>query len=106
MNQRANENHGLTDESYRLEDRYLRASGRVFLTGTQALVRILLEQPVLTASPGCTPVAWFLAIVDHRLAVWIKSCGDSERCSPSMIFGSNGIERGSGGNDAVGSAAD
>lgn len=44
MNQRANENHFLTDESYRLEDRYLRASGRVFLTGTQALVRILLEQ--------------------------------------------------------------
>jgi indolepyruvate ferredoxin oxidoreductase len=30
--------------SYRLEDRYARRSGRVFLTGTQALVRIALDQ--------------------------------------------------------------
>jgi indolepyruvate ferredoxin oxidoreductase len=29
---------------YRLEDRYDRISGRVFMTGTQALVRILLDQ--------------------------------------------------------------
>ena len=29
---------------YRLEDRYTRRSGRVFLTGTQALVRIALDQ--------------------------------------------------------------
>jgi indolepyruvate ferredoxin oxidoreductase len=29
---------------YRLEDRYDRASGRVFMTGTQALVRVLLDQ--------------------------------------------------------------
>ncbi|NRO99386.1 indolepyruvate ferredoxin oxidoreductase family protein [Paraburkholderia sp. NMBU_R16] len=32
------------DAAYRLEDRYLRESGAVFLTGTQALVRILFEQ--------------------------------------------------------------
>jgi indolepyruvate ferredoxin oxidoreductase len=31
-------------ETYALLDRYVRQSGRVFLTGTQALVRILLEQ--------------------------------------------------------------
>ncbi len=31
-------------EPYRLEDRYDRTSGRVFLTGTQALVRIMLDQ--------------------------------------------------------------
>jgi indolepyruvate ferredoxin oxidoreductase len=30
--------------SYRLEDRYLKQSGRVFMTGTQALVRIALDQ--------------------------------------------------------------
>src|ERR1700722_3830399 len=30
--------------SYRLEDRYLKRSGRVFMTGTQALVRIVLDQ--------------------------------------------------------------
>ncbi|WP_020071114.1 indolepyruvate ferredoxin oxidoreductase family protein [Paraburkholderia caledonica] len=32
------------DHDYRLEDRYLREEGTVFLTGTQALVRILFEQ--------------------------------------------------------------
>ncbi|WP_176053255.1 indolepyruvate ferredoxin oxidoreductase family protein [Paraburkholderia caribensis] len=32
------------DAEYRLEDRYLRSEGTVFLTGTQALVRILFEQ--------------------------------------------------------------
>ncbi|MDN5925817.1 MAG: indolepyruvate ferredoxin oxidoreductase family protein [Hyphomicrobiales bacterium] len=32
------------DRSYRLEDRYLKASGRVFMTGTQALVRVVLDQ--------------------------------------------------------------
>ncbi|WP_299350984.1 indolepyruvate ferredoxin oxidoreductase family protein [uncultured Shimia sp.] len=31
-------------ETYQLEDRYSRESGRVFLTGTQALVRIMLDQ--------------------------------------------------------------
>ena len=33
-----------TPHSYALEDRYDAATGRVFLTGTQALVRILLDQ--------------------------------------------------------------
>jgi len=32
------------DQSYRLDDRYTRAHGQVFLTGTQALVRLLLLQ--------------------------------------------------------------
>jgi indolepyruvate ferredoxin oxidoreductase len=32
------------DLRYRLEDRYVRQSGNVFLTGTQALVRIVLDQ--------------------------------------------------------------
>src|SRR5260370_22905891 len=31
-------------DDYSLEDRYTRKAGRVFLTGTQALVRILLDQ--------------------------------------------------------------
>src|SRR3712207_2337728 len=31
-------------DSYRLADRYSREEGRVFLTGTQALVRIVLDQ--------------------------------------------------------------
>jgi indolepyruvate ferredoxin oxidoreductase len=31
-------------DDYRLSDRYTRASGRVFLTGTQAIIRIVLDQ--------------------------------------------------------------
>ncbi|HHL43206.1 MAG TPA: hypothetical protein ENJ42_06290, partial [Hellea balneolensis] len=31
-------------QSYRLENRYTQKQGRIFLTGTQALVRIALDQ--------------------------------------------------------------
>jgi indolepyruvate ferredoxin oxidoreductase len=40
------------DLDYRLEDRYLRRQGRVFLTGTQALVRIMLEQAARDRAAG------------------------------------------------------
>ncbi len=36
--------HSLPLADYALPDRYARSSGRVFLTGTQALVRVLLDQ--------------------------------------------------------------
>lgn len=39
-------------DNYTLEDRYLRDSGRVFLTGTQALVRIPLMQAALDRKLG------------------------------------------------------
>jgi len=39
-------------DSYQLDDRYRRESGRVFLTGTQALVRIPLMQRALDAKAG------------------------------------------------------
>ena len=39
-------------DNYRLEDRYLRQSGRVFLTGTQALVRLPMMQRVLDRAAG------------------------------------------------------
>ena len=32
------------DDSYTLADRYTRTEGRVFLTGTQAMVRVMLDQ--------------------------------------------------------------
>ncbi|MCB8836366.1 indolepyruvate ferredoxin oxidoreductase family protein [Aurantimonas sp. VKM B-3413] len=35
---------GLFDADYRLEDRYARQTGRVYLTGTQALMRAVLDQ--------------------------------------------------------------
>ena len=39
-------------DAYELEDRYRRKSGRVFLTGTQALVRIALMQRALDRAAG------------------------------------------------------
>ncbi|NYH18422.1 hypothetical protein GGD41_005650 [Paraburkholderia bryophila] len=44
MNMRAVEPGRQIDMEYGLEDRYVRENGTVFLTGTQALVRILIEQ--------------------------------------------------------------
>ena len=39
-------------DNYELDDRYRRESGRVFLTGTQAIVRIALMQRTLDAAAG------------------------------------------------------
>ena len=39
-------------ETYKLSDRYTRSDGRVFLTGTQALVRIMLDQSRRDESKG------------------------------------------------------
>ncbi len=39
-------------QTYALSDRYTRSTGRVFLTGTQALVRILLDQARRDAAAG------------------------------------------------------
>jgi indolepyruvate ferredoxin oxidoreductase len=43
-----------TLDTYRLEDRYTRQTGRVFLTGTQALVRIALDQARRDRAAGLT----------------------------------------------------
>src|SRR3954454_1424326 len=40
------------DEAYRLTDRYERPSGRVYITGTQALVRIMLAQAEADRAAG------------------------------------------------------
>ena len=39
-------------DNYELDDRYRRESGRVFLTGTQALVRIPLMQRTMDRAAG------------------------------------------------------
>ena len=39
-------------DSYRLEDRYRRNEGRVFLTGTQALVKLPLMQRAMDRAAG------------------------------------------------------
>lgn len=42
----------ILDPAYRLEDRYARESGRVFMTGTQALVRAVLDQAARDRASG------------------------------------------------------
>jgi indolepyruvate ferredoxin oxidoreductase len=54
MNLRAVETERQLDMEYRLEDRYRREDGSVFLTGTQALVRILVEQARSDRAVGIT----------------------------------------------------
>ena len=39
-------------DSYQLADRYARETGRVFLTGTQAIVRIVLDQATRDKAAG------------------------------------------------------
>ncbi|NGO91346.1 MAG: hypothetical protein GBQ79_17430, partial [Halomonas sp.] len=39
-------------DDYQLDDRYSRSEGRIFLTGTQALVRIALRQAELDRRDG------------------------------------------------------
>jgi len=54
MNMRAVETAPQLDMEYCLEDRYRREDGSVFLTGTQALVRILVEQARSDRAAGIT----------------------------------------------------
>src|SRR5690348_7692771 len=42
----------IVDEGYALEDRYLKERGRIFITGTQALVRLPLAQRRLDRARG------------------------------------------------------
>ena len=44
MSETKNPNVGASLDDYQLTDRYLRTTGRVFLTGTQALVKLMLMQ--------------------------------------------------------------
>jgi indolepyruvate ferredoxin oxidoreductase len=51
------ESPATVDLSYSLEDKYLREDGPVFLTGTQALVRILIDQARLDRASGIRTAA-------------------------------------------------
>ncbi|WP_019643986.1 indolepyruvate ferredoxin oxidoreductase family protein [Novispirillum itersonii] len=48
----------LADPSYTLQDRYLRPHGRVYLTGTQALVRLPLMQAARDRAAGLTTAGY------------------------------------------------
>ena len=58
-----------------LDDKYAVESGRVFLTGMQALVRLPLMQQLRDRAPGSTRPASSRAIAARRSAASIWSCG-------------------------------
>ncbi|HEX5764447.1 MAG TPA: indolepyruvate ferredoxin oxidoreductase family protein [Woeseiaceae bacterium] len=57
-------------DSYELDDRYLRESGRVFLTGTQALVRIPLMQRRLDRAAGLNTAGFISGYRGSPLAAY------------------------------------
>ena len=69
--------------SYELEDRYTQPSGRVYLTGVQALVRLPLEQRRRDAAAGLAHGGLHLRL--SRLAARHLRHGDSgQRASSSL----------------------
>jgi indolepyruvate ferredoxin oxidoreductase len=57
-------------DNYELEDRYRRESGRVFLTGTQALVRIPLMQRTLDRAAGLNTAGFISGYRGSPLAAY------------------------------------
>ena len=57
-------------DNYELEDRYRRESGRVFLTGTQALVRIPLMQRTLDRAAGLNTAGFISGYRGSPLATY------------------------------------
>lgn len=64
---------------YKLNDRYDLEEGRVFLTGTQALVRIMLEQTRRDRAAGNKTAGFVSGYRGSPWAVWIWSCGAREK---------------------------
>ena len=73
--------------TYRLDDRYTQPRGRVFMTGTQALVRIMLDQARRDRAAGHdtagfvsgyrgSPLGWA-----RSRRIWTRSAR-SRACSP------------------------
>jgi indolepyruvate ferredoxin oxidoreductase len=82
---------------YDMSDRYTRTEGRVFLTGTQALVRILLDQARRDRAAGLKTAASCRAIAARRWAARSGDCGArATGCSRRPDRVPAGGERGSG----------
>ena len=68
-------------DQYKLEDRYLREAGRVFLTGTQALVRIPLMQAALDRKQGLNTAGLVSGYRGSPSALTIRRSGRPNPCS-------------------------
>lgn len=62
------------DLDYVLDDRYLRAEGRVYLTGTQALVRVLLDQARRDRAAGMNTAGFVSGYRGSPLGSALSSC--------------------------------
>ncbi|MGH8195118.1 MAG: indolepyruvate ferredoxin oxidoreductase family protein, partial [Woeseiaceae bacterium] len=74
-------------DRYELNDRYRRESGRVFLTGTQALVRIPLMQRALDRAAGLNTAGFISGYRGSPLAAY-----DIELWRASDVLAANNIE--------------
>ena len=87
------------DLAYGLEDRYARERGRAFLTGTQALVRLVLEQAAADKARGLRTAGFVsgyrgspLGGVDQemwRAAKRLEAAG--VRFQPAMSYDANWV---------------
>ena len=68
-----------TDLRYRMEDRYLRTRGRVFLTGTQALVRLLMMQAAIDRRDGINSAGFVSGYRGSPLGGYDKALWSAER---------------------------
>ena len=66
-------------DNYELLDRYRRESGRVFLTGTQALVRIPLMQRTIDRAAGLNTAGFISGYRGSPLGRTTRSCGAQKR---------------------------
>ena len=55
--------HDASFATYQLSDRYDREDGRVFLTGTQALVRVMLDQARRDRKAGLNTAGFVLSLI-------------------------------------------
>ena len=73
-------------DNYELDDRYRRESGRVFLTGTQALVRIPLMQRTMDRAAGLNTAGFISGYRGSPLATY-----DTELWRPSKFLEESNI---------------
>ncbi len=74
-------------DNYELDDRYRRESGRIFLTGTQALVRIPLMQRTMDAAAGLNTAGFVSGYRGSPLGAF-----DQELWRAKPFLDENGIE--------------
>ncbi len=79
------------DERYELDHRYTRESGRVYLTGIQALVRLPLMQRRRDLAAGINTAGFISGYRGRRSAPTTWRCGGRSRSSTSITSTSSPV---------------